>query len=361
MQFDSVPFLKLTPVRPEVRANINDVLEKGIFMNGSYTEIFRNDFSTFMGMENVILTANCTDALEIILRTLDVSKSKEVITSSFSWFSDASVIELVGAKPVLCDINLEHFGLDVQRLEASISSMTKAVIVPHLFGCVHPEIKQIAALCSERGVVLIEDCAQAHGATLDGRLAGTFGDVAAFSFYPTKNLAALGDAGAIVTNNGSLAYNFALWSSHGQTARNEHKQIGRNSRMDELQAAILTANLPFLSVDNEKRRKLAAIYYEELKNAPCTLPFYSEGNVFHQYVISSDRRDELKKYLGMHRIETDIHYPTALSDMPFFKTLQSLPNATLASNTVLSLPIHPNHSEDEIKFVAKKVKQFFTI
>jgi dTDP-4-amino-4,6-dideoxygalactose transaminase len=360
MSFESVPFLKLAPIRPEVKNVINEVLENGVFMNGPYLDKFKNDFSKYLALDHLIPTANCTDALEIILRSLEIQVGDEVITSAFSWFSDASVVQLVGAKPVFCDIDLEHFGIQVTELEEHISPKTRALILPHLFGSVHPEIKKIISICASHNIVLIEDCAQAHGAGLDGKLAGTFGDVAAFSFYPTKNLGALGDAGAIATNIKSLATHCAMWANHGQSTRNVHQQMGRNSRMDELQAAVLTANLPFLDADNEKRQRLASIYLKVLSVTNLILPDQSKGNVYHQFVIRTDKRDSLQVYLKTKGIETDIHYPVALSDMPLFKTSKEFANAKDASKTVLSLPIHPNHSIEEIEFVAESVKSFFT-
>jgi len=191
MQFKSIPFIRLSPVRSEVKAAIDDVLGKGIFMNGAYLERFKTEFSKYLKLDRVIPTANCTDALEIILRSCGVQKDDEVITTAFSWFSDASIIQLLGANVVFCDIELNHYGIKVSDLEKKINANTKALILPHLFGLVHPEIDKIAFICDQHNIILIEDCAQAHGASLNGKLAGTFGDVAAFSFYPTKNLGAL--------------------------------------------------------------------------------------------------------------------------------------------------------------------------
>ena len=359
MHFESVPFLRLAPVRQEVKDVIGDVLNSGVFMNGHYLSRFQDAFSDYLNLNYLIPTANCTDSLEIILRSCNIQKGDEVITSSFSWFSDASVIQLLDAKPVFCELDVNHFGIQFSDLEKRITSNTKAVLLPHLFGLVHPDIEKIAALCLERGLVLIEDCAQAHGATLKGKKAGTFGNIAAFSFYPTKNLAALGDAGAIATNDRALARKCRQWAHHGQVERNEHVQMGRNSRMDEIQAAILSIELPFLNSDNEKRKRLAAIYFNLLQDLDYILPMRNDGHVYHQFVIRTDRRDELQSYLSRKGIETDIHYPVALSDMSVFNSNEKYPNARAVSKRVLSLPIHPNHVEEEIEYVAKSVNQFF--
>jgi len=359
MQLKSVPFLKLTPIRPEVKSVIEDVMEKGVLMNGPYIDSFKSSFSKYLNLNHIIPTANCTDALEIVLRSIEIQENDEVITTSFSWFSDASVTKLMGAKNVFCEMELKHFGINVIDFERRITAQTKAVILPHLFGLVHPDIKKIASICSENNILLIEDCAQAHGATLDGQLAGTFGDVAVFSFYPTKNLGALGDAGAIATNDNAIANKCQMWTNHGQISRNEHLQLGRNSRMDELQAAVLSTKLAFLDSDNQRRANLATIYHEVLDKSDCILPLRIYGHVYHQFVIRTNRRDELRKFLNEKGIETDVHYPNALSDMKVFQSTEKYPNASLASNSVLSLPIHPNHSEEEIEFVAKNIKSFF--
>ncbi|MGJ3236832.1 DegT/DnrJ/EryC1/StrS family aminotransferase [Marivirga sp.] len=359
MPVNSVSFLNLTPLRDEVKSVIEEVLEEGVFMNGKYLNRFKDSFSTYLKQDYVIPTANCTDSLEIILRSLEIKKGDEVITTAFSWFSDASVIQLLGAEIAFCDIDLNHFGIQISELEERISTKTKALILPHLFGLVHPEIEKIASICKKNNIHLIEDCAQAHGASLNGKLVGTFGDVAAFSFYPTKNLGALGDAGAIVTSNQKIAEKCNLWANHGQSGRNNHVQMGRNSRMDELQAAVLSSQLPFLDMNNTKRKKLAMLYYNGLNSLDLVLPMNSKGHVFHQFVIRTDRRDELRKYLLQKEIETDIHYPEALSDMAVFNNSSLCSNALKASKTVLSLPIHPMHTEEEINYVTKSVKLFF--
>ncbi|SMG37421.1 dTDP-4-amino-4,6-dideoxygalactose transaminase [Marivirga sericea] len=361
MKHKSIPFLRLTPVRSEVKTVIEEVLSNGVLMNGVYLKRFKEDFSDYLKLDHVIPTANCTDALEIVLRSLGIEEGDEVITTAFSWFSDASVIKIINAKVVFCDININHFGLDISDLEQKINANTKALILPHLFGLLHPDVEKISALCNDHNLALIEDCAQAQGVSLNGKYAGTFGDVAAFSFYPTKNLGALGDAGAIATSQKSLADKCQLWANHGQSSRNEHLQMGRNSRMDEIQAAVLSTKLPFLQADNVQRKKFAEIYFSVLEKSHCSLPIKNEHHVYHQFVIRTKRRDELKRYLIERGIETDIHYPEALSDMQIFGTGEKYPNATLASKTVLSLPIHPNHSEDEIEFVAKNVNSFFKV
>lgn len=360
MPVTSVPFLKLSPIREEVKSAIEDVINSGLFMNGRYLNRFKSSFSNYLSQNYIIPTANCTDALEIILRSINITEEDEVITSAFSWFSNASVIQLTGAKIVFCDIDLDHFAILLSELKKKITVKTKAIILPHLFGLVHPDIHEIKAICQKNKIVLIEDCAQAHGSSKDGKLAGTFGDISAFSFYPTKNLGALGDAGAILTNQKELSDKCYRWANHGQKDRNIHSQLGRNSRMDEIQAAVICANLKFLDQDNLKRQSFAKIYFQYLTSLNLTLPANVEGHVYHQFVVRTDKREKMQQYLLENGIETDIHYPTALSDMTLFNPKGTFSNASQASKTVLSLPIHPNHSEEEITYVAKKVRAFFT-
>ncbi|GAA5037235.1 aminotransferase DegT [Marivirga lumbricoides] len=362
MSQKTIPFLTLSPLPAEVINAVNDVMNNGIFFNGYYTESFERTFKEYIGINYFISTANCTDSLEIILRAHEIGTGDEVITSSFTWFSDASVIELVGATPVFADINLSHYGILSNDLQGLIREATKAIILPHLFGMVHPEITAIKQLCEDAGILLIEDCAQAHGASTGGNMSGTFGDVAAFSFYPTKNLGALGDGGCILTNNEKMANAYKKWANHGQLIRNKHVQLGRNSRLDELQAAVLAAKLPFLNKENSRRQELAHIYHQELSGTAIQLPGNYSGHVYHQFVIRTDRREELRQFLEEQGVETDIHYPNSLTQMEvFLKYKTSCQNAEEAAATVLSLPIHPAHTEEEIYYVCEQIKNFFKV
>ncbi len=356
-----IPFIRFPYLSDEVKIAVNEVLEGGFYFNGDFTRKFNKDFSSYLKVKHCVPTANCTDALEIILRAKNIGKNDEVIVPAFTWFSDASVVSLVGAQVVFGDIDTTHFGMSVHEITSKITPSTKAIILAHLFGIIHPQISEIKKICEDKNIMLIEDCAQAHGARLNGQLAGSFGDVAAFSFYPTKNLGALGDAGAILTNDLELAKKCSLWANHGQKMRNEHVQLGKNSRMDEIQAAVLTAKLPTLDSENLKRRELAKLYFKELNHLPITLPLNSAGHVYHQFVIMIDRRDDLKSFLAENNIETDIHYPHALVGMEPFNSenLGSYPNAHRASQTVLSLPVHPSITSEEVFFICEFLKLFF--
>ncbi|MBK6267292.1 DegT/DnrJ/EryC1/StrS family aminotransferase [Marivirga sp. S37H4] len=357
----TIPFVRLSPVPEDVQKAVQEVMDSGVFFNGKYSTLFESSFKKYLSIDHFIPTANCTDALEIILRAHEIGAGDEVIVPAFTWFSDASVVQLVGAKPVFGDVDLTHYGLDISSTEALLGGKTKAIIVPHLFGSTHPEIKQFRQMCDEHQLLLIEDCAQAHGSTLNNCLAGTFGHMAAFSFYPTKNLGALGDAGCIVTNDAHFSHQYKLWSNHGQQERNNHLQLGRNSRMDEIQAAVLMARLPYLKQNNDRRRELAKMYLRELAHLPIALPEENNGHVYHQFVIRLEKRDALKDFLLSKGIQTDIHYPTALSDMDCFQKSvpADCPNARLVAATILSLPIHPNHEVADVNYVCQQIKVFF--
>lgn len=361
LNLQKIPFIRFPHISANVKDVIAEVLQSGIYFNGRYTVRFVKDFSAYLDLNYCIPTANCTDAIEIILRAKNIGKGDEVIVPAFTWFSDASVVELVGAKTVFADIDLTHFGLSLHGLAAKITKFTRAIILPHLFGIVHPEIQAVKDICNKNNILLLEDCAQAHGAGLNGQLAGTFGDVAAFSFYPTKNLGALGDAGTIVTNDAELAEKCRLWANHGQKSRNEHVQTGKNSRMDELQAAILATKLPELHNENNKRREFAGIYFSELENLPIVLPADIPGHVYHQFVIMTEEREKLQFFLAENNIETDIHYPYALISMALFKNQNtaSFNNALKAAETVLSLPVHPSHTSEDIFIICKMIKAYF--
>jgi len=356
-----VPFLKFDEPSEEIKRAISQVLSSGQYFNGSFTRDFISGFSDYVGMPFLVPTANCTDAIEIVLSALELNSEDEVIVPAFTWFSDASMVYWVNAKLIFVDIDLNCFSPGLSAIKEVISSKTKALILPHLFGAVNPEIEAIVDYCKQQNIVLIEDCAQAHGALYNGKRAGSFADISVFSFYPTKNLGAFGDAGCILTKTETLYDRCALLANHGQVERNKHLSLGKNSRMDELQAAVLYCKLPDLDYENKKRRALAEIYHQQLTNTPLILPPIDSNQVFHQFVVLSENRKELRDYLFTKGIETDIHYPTALSDMPVLSnSIGQCPNATKASNEVLSLPIFPNHSVEEILYVCEQVNLFFS-
>jgi dTDP-4-amino-4,6-dideoxygalactose transaminase len=359
-----VPFLRLNqhPIS-SFSEKINAVYASGVFMNGSYTTQFTSAFSQYIGVKCCVPVANCTDALEIVLRAHGIGKGDQVIVPAFTWFSDASCAELVGATPVFADIHQDDFCMTADGLEALVTKRSKALVYTHLFGAVGHDFEKVKTLCKKYNLLLIEDCAQAHGAKMGERKAGSLGDVAVFSFYPTKNLGAFGDAGCICTNDEKIAARYKEMANHGQSSRNVHDCLGRNSRMDEIQAAFLEVKLPELDQQNAQRRAIARKYIDELEKLPVGLPQYDERNVFHQFVIRLKERDRLKQFLAQEGVETDIHYPVSLHKMDVFSTSPSfgkaLPNAESAATEVLSLPIHPAHTGQEIDYVIEKIKAYF--
>jgi dTDP-4-amino-4,6-dideoxygalactose transaminase len=290
-----------------------------------------------------------------------LASDEQVIVPAFGWYSDASMVRLVGAKVLFLDIDLATFSVSLKGLEAIYNKKVKALVLPHLYGLISPDILVIQDFCQRHAIYLIEDCAQAHGASAMDRQAGNFGDAAVFSFYPTKNLGGIGDAGCILTDSAAAAQLFTMLANHGQTTRNVHEIVGRNSRMDEIQAAILTKRLPTLNYTNRQRRELAEIYFQKLRHLPIVLPFNNAGHVFHQFVVLSKQRDAMKDFLLEKGVETAIHYPSALCTMQPFSTPANLtyPNALKAAQEVLSLPIYPNHSVEEILFVCEQIELFF--
>lgn len=361
MNTGKVPFLKFDEPSEAIKSAIAEVLSSGQYFNGAFTKQLVADFSEYIGMPYMVPTANCTDAIELVLSALELKSKDEVIVPAFTWFSDASMVYWVNAKLVFADIDLSFFSLGLEAIKSAVTTNTKVVILPHLFGMVNPEIQEIVDFCKQGNIKVIEDCAQAHGATLNHKKAGSFADVSVFSFYPTKNLGALGDAGCIMTKDETLFDRCSLLANHGQVARNKHLSLGKNSRLDELQAAVLAKKLPDLDYQNKKRIALAEIYFKRLAGLPISLPKSNTGHVYHQFVILYEEREKLRDYLTAKGIATDIHYPTALSDMPVLSnSIGQCPNATKASNEVLSLPIFPNHSVEEILYVCEQVNLFFS-
>jgi dTDP-4-amino-4,6-dideoxygalactose transaminase len=298
---------------------------------------------------------------------LGIGQGDEVITVANSWISSSETISQTGAKPVFVDIHPVFYSLDETKLEGAITANTRAVIAVHLQGqmCAIDVIKSI---CDKHGIHLIEDCAQSHLSELNGVRAGLTGIAGSFSFYPGKNLGAYGDAGCIITNDASLAEKFRMFANHGALKKHHHQMEGINSRLDGLQAAILSAKLPHLEEWTKKRREKAALYHkylDEIKDV--VLPEERPGSAhsYHLYLIRVLRRSELMDYLKEKGIETAIHYPTALPNLPCYEYLgyrkEDFPVASSYQDVILSLPIYPELPEDMIRYVADCVKEFFGV
>lgn len=368
-----VPFLDLKKINYEYTSEFNDLFESflssGRYILGSEVEQFENDFSQYCGTSSCIGVANGLDALKIVLMAWKelghVTSGDEVIVPSNTFIASVLAIIEAGLKPVLVEPNSDSLTIDVLNIEKAITQKTRVVMAVHLYGKLGM-VDEITKLCKRYDLLLLEDAAQAHGAQKIGKMSGSFGDAAAFSFYPGKNLGALGDGGAITTSDLELANTVKAIRNYGSLARYEHLYSGVNSRLDELQAGILRIKLKKLNTDNENRRRVAKFYSKNIKNPLIKIPvqdFKGDAaldNVYHLFVIRSERRNELQKFLADKSIETLIHYPKSI---PF----QSATKAWFTGNftktkqletEILSLPISQVMNDDQIHYVVNICNSF---
>jgi dTDP-4-amino-4,6-dideoxygalactose transaminase len=338
------------------------VLASGRFIQGAETGRFEERFAAFCGTKEAIAVDSGTAALHLALLACGLKPGDEVLTSPFTFIATGTAILHAGLTPVFADIRPGHFNLDPAKIEAALTPRTRALMPVHLFGtpC---DMTAIAEIAKRRGLALIEDACQAHGAVHAGRRAGSFGDASTFSFYPSKNLAAVGDGGAVVTNREDVARDVRLRRDHGRTSKYEHGVLGWNYRMDEFQAAALNVKLPRLEGWNARRRALAARYRERLSGLPPTPPPLDAGSVWHLYVIRTPKRDALREHLERQGIETGVHYPLPLHLQPPFAPLGHrrgrFPEAEHAADEVLSLPMYPELGEEGVDRVADAIRAFF--
>jgi dTDP-4-amino-4,6-dideoxygalactose transaminase len=350
--------------KAEFDAAIHGVIDATAFIGGESVREFEAKFAAASGAKHCIAVANGTDAIYIVLKMLGIGAGDEVITTAGSWISTSETISQTGAEPVFVDVD-DYFNIDARLLERRINSRTKAVIPVHLYGQA-AEVETILEMTSRHGIALIEDCAQAHLAERHGRKVGTFGGAGTFSFYPGKNLGAYGDAGAIITNSDALAVKCRRYANHGALEKHHHDVEGINSRMDGIQAALLSAKLRHLVHWTEMRRQVAARYDEKLARISAVkTPRVRQGSthVYHLYVVECDRRDELRLWLKESDIETAVHYPTALPLLPAYARLgvrlADIPRAGLNQGRILSLPIFPEMTHEMIDFVASRIDAFY--
>jgi dTDP-4-amino-4,6-dideoxygalactose transaminase len=350
-------------LRQELDAALARVLESGWFVLGSEGRAFEDELAAAGGAAHAVGVGSGTDAIELALRALGIGAGDEVVTQANTCVPTVSAIERAGATPVLCDVEAEAGTMDPESLRGALGDKTRAVIPVHLYGqCA--DVEAIVELCAERGVDVVEDCAQAVGAELRGRPAGTIGTLGCFSFYPTKNLAALGDGGAVVTNDPDLAERLRLVRQYGQTDRYRHVTEGVNSRLDEVQAAILRTRLPYLPRWNARRAEIATAYTEALAGSTVRPLAQLDGrlHVFHLFVVEAPDRDALRTYLDEAGIGTLIHYPTPVHGHPPYRRLASGPVPLAVSERlcerILSLPIYPELRDDEIERVAEALRGF---
>ena len=352
-----IPFLQLTPGEdaPAVRAAIDRVIARGWFVLGPELEAFETEFAAASSASAAIGVGTGTDALAIALRALGIGPGDEVITAPVSAAYSALAIMMAGARPVFADIDPERLTLDPNAAAAAVTPLTAAIMPVHLYG--QPaDMTAISAVASRHGLAIVEDCCQAHLATCAGKPVGSFSRAAAYSFYPTKNLGALGDGGAITTSDPQLAARAKRLRNGGQTDRYHHDEFGVNSRLDEMQAAILRARLPLLGTWTTRRRELARAYRTRLaqQSAVVVPPELDEGHVYHLFPVRSRARDTVQAALRTAGIETLIHYPVPIPQQPALAAEQpaDCPVANRVCSEILSLPLYPSLPADAIDRVA---------
>ena len=354
-----VPFMDLRP-GPDaeaVHAAIQRVIDRGWFILGPELSAFEDEFAAAMGGTHAVGVGTGTDAIALLLRGLGVGPGDDVITAPLSAAYSALAIMMAGARPVFADLDPQRLTLDPRAAEAAITPRTKAIMPVHLYG--QPaDMTAFEAMAARHHLLLIEDACQAHGATCDGRAVGTFGAGAAFSFYPTKNLGALGDAGAIVTRDAALAERLKRLRNGGQIDRYNHVEVGVNSRLDEMQAAVLRARLPRLSGWTSTRRQLAARYRAQLSGSSVVVPPERDpGHVYHLFPVRAANRDRVRASLTASGVETLIHYPIPLPKQEAMAAAHpaDCPIATRVAGEILSLPLHPRMAMSDVDIVSAAV------
>jgi len=363
----SIPLVDLKAqyhsIKAEIDAATARIFENSSFILGAEVEAFERDFAHYCGVKHAIGVSSGTDALQLALLGYGIGEGDEVITTSFTFIATAAAISHVGAKPVLVDIDPRTYNIDPAKIEAAITPRTKAILPVHLYG--QPaQMTPILEIAGRYGLRVIEDACQAHGATYFGRKTGGLGDVACFSFYPSKNLGGAGDGGMLTTNDDA----FAEWArkvrDHGRTGKYVHGLIGFTYRLDALQAAILRVKLAHLDAWNEARRRHAATYNELLASTGVVLPQEAEGcrSVYHVYVIRTPQRDELLAHLQRRGIGASVHYTLPIHLQPAYAALGlprgAFPVAEACAESVISLPMYAELTRDQIEEVVEAIKEF---
>jgi dTDP-4-amino-4,6-dideoxygalactose transaminase len=362
-----VPFVSFLPIEKELNEDLRDafdrVFNRSWYIKGVEDDTFEKAFSEYCGIRYCIGVGNGLDALMLALKALGVGRGDEVIVPSNTFIATALSVTYVGATPVFVEPDICTFNINPELIEAAITEKTIAIMPVHLYGqaCDMDPIMEIAR---KHDLRVVEDCAQAHGATYKGQKVGTFGDAAGFSFYPGKNLGALGDAGAVVTNNKELADKVRALGNYGSDYKYHHIYKGNNSRLDELQAAFLSAKLPHLEKMNAERRRIAKMYTEEVNNPAVITPYVIPEctPVWHIYGIRCEERDALEKHLNSKGIGTNKHYPIPIHLQECYEDLNiargALPIAEVISDTELSIPMYYGMTDDEIYYVVNAINSF---
>jgi dTDP-4-amino-4,6-dideoxygalactose transaminase len=367
-----VPFVDLTrihaPLKEDILKRIGSIIDRSAFVLGPEVDSFERDFAAFVGSAHAVGVSSGLDALILALKALEIGPGDEVIVPANTFIATAFAVSSCGAKPILVDCEEESYNIDPAKIEKAITSRTKAILPVHLYG--QPaDMGPIMDIAKKRGLVVVEDCAQSHGAKYDGKMTGTFGAISCFSFYPGKNLGAMGEGGAIVTADEKLRARVRMFRDVGQREKYHHDVIGHNSRLHTVQAAILSAKLPHLMTQTEDRVRAARRYDELMSGIPyLKLPKNVAGrsHVYHLYVVqtrSPDEREALRKHLNDRSVQCGIHYPIPIHMQVAYKGLKqsegAFPVTEKLARTILSLPMFCGMTEDELTTVAKVVKEFY--
>ncbi len=352
-------------IKSDIDNAIQDIITNTAFIGGKPVTDFAHNFEQLYGAKHCVPVANGTDAIYITLKMLGIGIGDEVITTACSWISTSETITQAGAKPVFVDIDPTYFTIDADKIEAKITSKTKAIIPVHIYGQIC-DMDKIMAIAKKHNLIVIEDCAQSHFSEFKGKRAGLTGIAGTFSFFPGKNLGAYGDAGCILTNDSGLAEKCKMYANHGALIKHQHQIEGINSRLDSMQAAILYVKLPHILRWTDLRIQHAASYTKALKGVgdivtPLVRP--DSKHSFHLYVIRTKKRNELEKHLNEHGIATAIHYPTPLPFLPAYSYLKhqrsEFPMAAQAQGEILSIPMYPELTPEQIDYIVVTIKAFF--
>ena len=364
----NIPFASFVPMHEEIRKDLDaafkKVVDKSYFIQGEECEKFEEEYAAYCGTKYCVGVATGLDAIYLILKALDIKAGDEVIVPSNTYIATALAVSFTGAMPVFVEPVIDTYNIDVTRIEEKITEKTKAIIAVHLQGRA-ADMEAINAIAKKHGLYVLEDAAQAHGARYKGQRVGALSDAAAWSFYPGKNLGALGDGGCITTNNKQIADKVRALGNYGSDYKYHHIYQGTNSRLDEMQAAFLRVKLPHLDRWNEARRRIAEAYLSGINNPLIKLPLATSEDyehIYHVFVIRCDRRDELEKYLRDNGIGTVKHYPVPMHLQKAYEELHiqegELPIAEEISKTVLSIPMYYGMSDEEVAYVIDSLNRF---
>lgn len=362
-----IPYLNLAnmhdPLKSELKEKFNQVLENEWFVQGKECQLFEQRFAEFCGSKYCVGVGNGLDAIRVILQAYNIGAGDEVIVPANTFIATVLAVSYTGAVPVLVDADARTYNIDIQKIEEKITSRTKAIIVVHLYGRA-VEMDPVLAIAQKHGLKVIEDSAQAHGAVYKGRYTGNLGDAAAFSFYPGKNLGALGDGGAVTTNDEELAKRVRALCNYGSYQKYCHVFKGCNSRLDEVQAALLSIKLPHLKEWNEERKNIARKFNEGIKNELLSLPQVADrdGHVFHIYPLLCGNREKLISYLEEKGVHTNVHYPTPIPRQGAYKemgiSMKDYPVTEKICAEEVSIPLYPGMTQEEINYIIKTLNDY---